>query len=251
MPKDGLTRTGRAVACRQPISMHATWVVIPGAQSRSSPTWPTPTEPLRIIDRHGPRGRGLSRHANAYTAYTMVLPNLFDFGKPFGGSRPASARLPRQSASSLLVALNSRLAESRQVRPSLATKVTMSERPPSLYFCSRTPRPRAISGTWSSGKISILRLSPITAMVSPSTVVTARASLGIVTFSTCLPLRVLPTQSSSLTMKPCPSWLATRNLRPPVFTNSETIEASCSMSMNMRIGSPWPRPPGSFAASRV
>jgi hypothetical protein len=30
-----------------------------------------------------------------------VPPNLLFFGNPFGASRPASARLPRQSASSL------------------------------------------------------------------------------------------------------------------------------------------------------
>jgi hypothetical protein len=81
------------------------------------------------------------------------------------------------------------------------------------------------------------------------TVAIAQASFGISTLSTCLPLRVLPTQSSSLTIKPCPRWLAIRNLRPPLLTNSDTIAASCSMSMNMRIGSPWPRPPGSLATS--
>src|SRR5258707_2808972 len=53
-----------------------------------------------------------------------------------------------------------------------------------------------------------------------------RSSFGISTFSTCLPLRVLPTQSSSLTIKPCPSWLAIRNLRPPLLTNSDTIARS-------------------------
>src|SRR5713226_7429348 len=79
--------------------------------------------------------------------YSIPRPNLFDFGKPFGGRRPASARLPRQSASSLIVALNSRPAESFQVRPSLASNVAISDNPPSLYFCRRTPRPRAISGT--------------------------------------------------------------------------------------------------------
>src|ERR1700730_3135857 len=84
--------------------------------------------------------------------YTTPRPNLLDFGNPFGGSRPASARLPRHSASSFMVAENSRPAESRQVNPSLATKVVTSDSPPSLYFCSRTPRPRAISGTWSIAK---------------------------------------------------------------------------------------------------
>ena len=53
------------------------------------------------------------------------------------------------------------------------------------------------------------------------TVAIARASFGMSTLRTCLPLRVVPTQSSSLTTKPCPSWLAIRNLRPPLLTNSD------------------------------
>ena len=73
----------------------------------------------------------------------MLRPNLFDFGKPFGGKRPASARLPRQSASSLMLAENSRPAESFQVRSCLESKVVTSDNPPSRYFCRRTPRPRA------------------------------------------------------------------------------------------------------------
>src|ERR1700730_16143913 len=62
--------------------------------------------------------------------YTTPRPNLLDFGKPFGGSRPASARLPRHSANSFMVAENSRPAESRPVRPSLATQGTMSDSAP-------------------------------------------------------------------------------------------------------------------------
>ena len=38
-------------------------------------------------------------------------------------------------------------------------------------------------------------------------------------------------------------------LRSPLLTNTDTIAASWSMSTNIRIGSPWPRPPGSFATS--
>src|SRR6266702_2668118 len=100
-------------------------------------------------------------------AYSITRPNLFDFGKPFGGRRPASARVPCHS---------------------------------------------------------------------PSTSVIARASFGMSTLRTCLPFLVVPTQSSSLTTKPWPSWLATRNLRPPLLTNSVTGAASCSRSMNRRIG---------------
>src|SRR3977135_591524 len=154
--------------------------------------------------------------------YSTPRPNLFDFGRPCA-RRPASARLPRQSANSFQLRPWSRPAESFQARPALESNVATSDSEALLYFCSRTPRPRAISGTWSIGKITILWLVPITATLSPVTVAIARASLGISTLSTCLPLRVLPTQSSSLTTKPCPSWLATRNLRPPVLTNSDTI----------------------------
>jgi len=75
------------------------------------------------------------------------LPNLLVFGKPLGARRPASARLPRQSASSFSVRLKARPAESVQPKPFSTSKVLMSESPPSLWRCSRTPRPRVISGT--------------------------------------------------------------------------------------------------------
>src|SRR5690349_9174442 len=58
--------------------------------------------------------------------------NLFERGNPFGGSRPASARLPRQSDSSFRVSEKLRPAPSVQVRPSLPLKVFTSDRPPSL-----------------------------------------------------------------------------------------------------------------------
>src|SRR5215472_161467 len=58
--------------------------------------------------------------------------NLLVRGKPFGAMRPASARLPRQSASSLMVSEKARLAVSVQVSPSPALNVFTSERPPSL-----------------------------------------------------------------------------------------------------------------------
>src|SRR5277367_6474012 len=59
-------------------------------------------------------------------------PNLLFFGNPFGARRPASARLPRQSASSLSDSVKTRPAESIQVRPSAALNVLTSQRPPSL-----------------------------------------------------------------------------------------------------------------------
>jgi hypothetical protein len=58
--------------------------------------------------------------------------NLLVRGKPFGASRPASARLPRQSASSFSVSLNRRPAESIQVSPTSALNALRSDSPPSL-----------------------------------------------------------------------------------------------------------------------
>src|SRR5271170_458469 len=58
--------------------------------------------------------------------------NLLVRGKPFGASRPASARLPRQSASSLSDSLNRRAAESVQVNPTSALNALRSDSPPSL-----------------------------------------------------------------------------------------------------------------------
>src|SRR6267143_2041822 len=71
-----------------------------------------------------------------------VAPNLLLRGNPFGARRPASARLPRQSASSLRANVNDRPALSIQVSPSSALKVLRSDSPPSLNRCKRTPRPR-------------------------------------------------------------------------------------------------------------
>src|SRR5437763_249097 len=51
-------------------------------------------------------------------------------------------------------------------------------------------------------KMSIFRFSPMLATSSPSTGAMARASSGMSTLSTCLPLRVLATHSSSSTTKP-------------------------------------------------
>src|SRR5260370_1408459 len=58
--------------------------------------------------------------------------NRLLFGKPLGGRRPASARLPIHSLSSGLATVNVRPAESRQVRPSAMAKTLASETPPSL-----------------------------------------------------------------------------------------------------------------------
>jgi hypothetical protein len=61
-----------------------------------------------------------------------VHANLLERGKPLGAMRPASARLPCQSASSFMERVNSRPAVSVQVSPSAALKVLRSESPPSL-----------------------------------------------------------------------------------------------------------------------
>src|SRR5262249_20809240 len=59
-------------------------------------------------------------------------PNLLFWGKRSGLIRPASARFPRQGASSFKDRAYVRLAESTQVSPSSALKVFTSDRPPSL-----------------------------------------------------------------------------------------------------------------------
>src|ERR1700720_2236724 len=64
--------------------------------------------------------------------FGSVLLNLLLRGNPFGASRPASARLPRQSASSFNVNEKTRPAVSVQERPSSDLKVLRSLSPPSL-----------------------------------------------------------------------------------------------------------------------
>src|ERR1700687_1974130 len=58
--------------------------------------------------------------------YSTPLPTLFDFGRPCA-RRPASARLPRQSANSFHVMLWSRPAESFQLSPLLESTTRRSE----------------------------------------------------------------------------------------------------------------------------
>src|SRR5215831_15806903 len=58
--------------------------------------------------------------------------NVLVRGNPFGANRPASARLPRQSASSLSVSEKARPAASVHESPSSALKVLRSHSPPSL-----------------------------------------------------------------------------------------------------------------------
>src|SRR6478735_4896853 len=62
----------------------------------------------------------------------LYSPNLFDFGKPFGGRRPASVRSPIQSRRSSLATVQVRPEVSFQVRPSFSLKTLASETPPSL-----------------------------------------------------------------------------------------------------------------------
>lgn len=94
---------------------------------------------LRSDERYGATAKRPEQVRASHTSiivsergYAIPHPNLFDFGNPFGGSRPASARLPRHSANSFMVALNSRPAESRHFMPSLALKTVTSDSPPSL-----------------------------------------------------------------------------------------------------------------------
>ena len=81
-----------------------------------------------------------------FCRYSTPRKNLFDFGRP-PARRPASARLPRQSANSFQLMLCSRPAESFHVRPALESNTATSDNLALEYFCRRTPRPRAISGT--------------------------------------------------------------------------------------------------------
>src|SRR5579872_5615305 len=57
-------------------------------------------------------------------------PNLLFFGNPFGGRRPASARLPIQSRNSRFGTLKTRPAASFQFKPSASWKTCASEMPP-------------------------------------------------------------------------------------------------------------------------
>src|SRR5437870_506658 len=81
-------------------------------------------------------GRGRSRNERAKHRPKRGPPgthtNVLVFGKPLGASRPASARLPRQSRSSALGSFCVRPAGSSQVRPSSSLNTLASESPPSL-----------------------------------------------------------------------------------------------------------------------
>src|SRR5271166_1925038 len=77
-------------------------------------------------------GGGPQNRASELLVSTGYPSNLLLFGKPFGGRRPASARLPIHSLSSGLATVKVRPAESRQVRPSAMAKVFASDTPPSL-----------------------------------------------------------------------------------------------------------------------
>ena len=84
---------------------------------------------IRITLCADPRG---GARASAPPPGSRYPSNRLLFGKPFGGSRPASARLPIHSLSSGLATVNVRPAESRQVRPSRRANTLASEMPPSL-----------------------------------------------------------------------------------------------------------------------
>src|SRR5215204_4429668 len=58
-------------------------------------------------------------------------PNLLFCGNPFGGKRPASARLPSQSLSSSLLNVRVRSDDCLQARPSASVNTLASETPPS------------------------------------------------------------------------------------------------------------------------
>ena len=78
------------------------------------------------------KGRAGSGGRARVTRFRTQPSNRLVFGKPFGGRRPASARLPIHSLSSGLATVKVRPAESRQVRPSAMAKTLASEILPSL-----------------------------------------------------------------------------------------------------------------------
>jgi len=79
--------------------------------------------PTALPDHLTPSGRAV---VDAHS------PNLFDFGKPFGGRRPASVRSPIQSRRSSFATVQVRPDVSFQVSPSFNVKTLASETPPSL-----------------------------------------------------------------------------------------------------------------------
>ena len=140
--------------------------------------------------------------------------NRLFFGKPFGGRRPASARLPTHSARSVTV----------QVRPEESTQVRPSERGRRVH---RTGRHRGTSAAArpargsSPAPDSTERRRACGCRRPPRQCrpcrrgVRRRASAGASTLRMDLPLRVVARSSSSGTMKPRPSVAAMRNLRLP------------------------------------
>ncbi len=99
--------TSRAISC--PVTIRWCWNAI----RRQSPA-----------SKAGSHGSTWSRpkRNNAPTGGLQRPSNLLVFGKPFGARRPASARLPRQSASSFSDSVNTRPAESVQLKPFSASK---------------------------------------------------------------------------------------------------------------------------------
>ena len=75
------------------------------------------------------RWRGAEPRLEYFAGYPS---NRLLFGKPLGGRRPASARLPIHSLSSGRATVKVRPAESRHVRPSASAKTFASDMPPSL-----------------------------------------------------------------------------------------------------------------------
>ena len=83
-----------------------------------------------LSDRMAAIGSGFAGKARA--PERRFHPKRLFLGKPFGGRRPASARLPIQSRRSAFSTVQVRPDESFQVRPSFMAKTLPSETPPSL-----------------------------------------------------------------------------------------------------------------------
>ena len=91
------------------------------------------------------------------------------------------------------------------------------------YFCAHRPRRGHLRHLVEREQHHLVLGADGGKRYHPRTVAIAQASFGMQDVEhLCFPLRVLPTQSSSLTTNPPPSPPAIRNLRSPLWTNSES-----------------------------
>ena len=180
-------------------------------------------------------------------------PNLPLRGKPFGTMRPAEARAPIHSASSACGLTKVRSAESRPATALLDGEGARVGNAAVLVFLQADALAARHFGNVGEREDQHLAVVADDGdVVARSTGTQSLASSGSVTFITCLPLRVLARSSASGATKPLPAAGDEEQLaRRASWTKAVTMSWSFSMSTMMRTGSPWPRPPGSVAATSV